>query len=564
MPALMSTDKFMKAERKNRLEVHRLGLQCRHYDKETVRFNYDIEREKRHITKAFKGVIKTSGASDLGIPPRNEKDTDYEKCPSYKQGLKLSNKRLLQWRECEKQLLKFIENHEKEREKRNRKLVLRKRETEYDVLPPKRVDELEDDVFVDNDLDSLVTSDKTSISEIIGVREDSANVNDVFDIKQWEKDVIESYKTSVCKHASSSKPVHSTHTLRSQSSQAFTNGKGQFNNSEKKVRPHTAHERSRPSSGGWSLPSRPVSAKVQIANETKFLITKESTYIKTGRSFEKLFDNRPVDKPVIVNNYLNTLTPFPHVSAEKEPSIASMSTLCPVQEGDEDDETDEATQTNNNQARSIDSNGVPEPFDDSREQPQLTSHQESLETSLKLKFQKRLKHKLLRTRSANASLQTQNQRMHFKQSNSDLSSYADGSRRSRHNSDTSSMISIPRSRTGSIVSNHRPSISLGIPADIEEISRDQDKLASGITAEKPLASNKLVSISKVVRAAMTFSRVARKRALLKMQEENSSDSHEIVRQERIRKLQSRQSVLNIIASQWSLDNKPDVKIEQVE
>lgn len=561
MPPQMSSEKFIRAERRNRLETHRLKVTYRHYDKETVRLNYEIDREKRSITKAFRNVIKTSGASDLGIPPESENDTDFEKCPSYMQGLKLSNKRLMEWRECEKQLEKFITQHELERAKQKRKKYLKKKTTDYDVIPAKKYDDLEDDVFVDNE--SVISNEVHSPTDIL--KENPNDSSEVFDIKKWEADIVESYKTMVCKKPNvNSSDTNAKHKLKSSSSPTFSTHSSEYDTDKKKrVRPHTAQPRTRPVSGRSSIPQRPASAAVHTSeSQSPFLITKDSIYIKTGQSFEKLLDNRPVGTPVMVNNYINTSTLRPPTtSVEKEPSIASISTLCPVQEGDEDDETDDA-----NIATEVakDAKDTEDTFAEDKNVKGDNSKGNEIKSQLSLKFQRRLRQKLERTRSASSGMTgLQGHRNNFKHSNSDLSSYVEGSRRTRRDSSSaSSMISMPMSRTGSFVSSHRPSVSLGIPADIEEIQRGHDKLLSEIKPDKPLATNKLVSVSKIVRAALTFSRVARKRALLKMQNENSSDAHEVVRQERIRKLQSRQNVLNTIASQWNTD--PCTTIEQVE
>ncbi|KAL4232523.1 hypothetical protein ACF0H5_007215 [Mactra antiquata] len=551
MPMQMSTEKFIRAERKNRLETHKLKVTYRHYDKATTRMNYEIDREKRHITKAFKSVIKTSGASDLGIPPKDENDTDFEKCPSYMQGLKLSNKRLQEWRECEKQLDKFITQHEQERAKQKRKKYIKKQTNDYDVIPPpKRSEDDDDDVFIDNE--SVISTDKYSPIDLL--KDNPDDTSEVFDIKKWENDIIESYKTVVCASPNLNKQDTTKNNLKSFSSPTFSTPYEDIDR-HKRTRPHTAQPRLRPKSANTHSKQRPASANINTnnnASESKFLITKDSIYIKTGQSFEKLLENRPVDTPLMVNNFVsNTSLKPPTGVVEKEPSIASMSTLCPVQEGDEEEEHDNYRNDDTASQNHV-TDGHGEIPNDRSETSQLS-----------MKFQRRLRKKLERARSASTSSQSLLNKNMFKHSNSDLSSYVESGRRTRRDSGSaSSMMSMPMSRTGSIVSSHRPSISLGIPADIEEISRDTNKLLSEIKPEKPLSTNKLVSVGKIVRAALTFSRVARKRALLKMQDENSSDSHEIMRQERLRRLQSRQNVLNTITSQWQMD--PTTNIEQVE
>lgn len=553
MPPQMSTEKFIRAERKNRLETHRLRVKNRHYDKETIRTNYEIDREKRSITKSFRNVIKTSGASDLGIPPKNENDKDFVRCPSYMQGLKLSNKRLLEWRECEQQLNKFITQHEMDRAKQKRKNYLKKRTVDYDIIPPKKFDDIDDDVFWDNE--SVSITDKRSPIDILKDNPDDSS--EVFDMKKWESDIIESYKTMVCQNPESLNNDGTKYKLKSKSSPTVTTQPSEFEiDKRKRLRPHTAQARTRPQSGRSSIQHRPSSANVSSESRSPFLITKDSIYIKTGHCFEKLLDNRLVDTPVMLNNFINTSSLKPQSGyVEKEPSITSI--LCPVQEDNEDDETDDADTI----AVTAD---VSEDRADGRNAAsnKIAQKVATQQSALSLKFQHRLRHKLERARSASAVLTHQtNNRSNSK--HSDLSSYVEGSSRIRRDSGSaSSVISMPMSRTGSFVSSHRPSISLGIPADIEDISKEHDKLLSEIKPEKPLATNKLVSVRTIVRAALAFSRVARKRALLKMQNENSSDGHELVRQERIRKLHSRQNVLNSIACQWETD--ANTTIEQVE
>lgn len=58
------------------------------------------------------------------------------------------------------------------------------------------------------------------------------------------------------------------------------------------------------------------------------------------------------------------------------------------------------------------------------------------------------------------------------------------------------------------------------------------------------------SLGTVLKAAMVFSKAARRRALSSMVEENNVNTREIIRKERLRKLQSRASVLSKIVSQF--------------
>ena len=555
MPVRMTSEKFIRAERRNQVENHLLGVHFKHIDRETVRLNYEIDREKRGITKSFKNVVKTSGISDVGLPPKNDNDRDFEKCATYRQGLKLSNKRLLEWRECEKQLNKFIVNHEKEMLKQSARRPVVKTTDNYVNGSSKQNEDKEeedDDVFEESESVYSEFSPKTSPVDIL--KENPDDKEEVFDIKKWQQDIIESYKTMLCKHGTNdsvgeSEANKTKDRLRSKSSPAISSEKkdNKYSVEKSKVRPHTANGtvrtrpfsatsfRARPSSA-TSLRSRPSSAKTTISDTgSPFLITKDSVYIRNGQKFKKFIDNRSVEQPVMINNYIDS---SPTVTSE--PVTAPVNGLCPVEEGNEDDPDGDESKPE------VKSNPVAAPE---------TSHKS---------FRGKHKSKRQRTTSVGTNSVASTRQSTFKHSNSDLSSYVESHRRKRLDSDaaSSSIFSRPLSRAASSISVNRPSISLGIPADIEEISREQDKLVSEITPEKPLATNKLVHVSTIVKAAMTFSRLARTRALMKMQEENSSDGHEVIRQERLRRLQSRQNVLNSIANQWNSDS-PDV-FEQVE
>ena len=563
MPVQLISDKYLRAERRNRLEKSRLDVRYKHYDRETTRLNFEIDREKRIIRKSFRNVAKTSGASDAGVPPKNEKDTDFEKCPSYRQGLRLSNKRLLEWRECEKQLEKFIQNHESEMAKSERRRLVSAKSTKSEKknvvngFDPDR-EALNDEVFLDDDALSTVTS----VNPMDVLRDDPEHDNEDFNVKNWEKNIIESYKKMVTRTVSagsSDKKGNTNNTLRSKSSPAIITT--ELNVGTQRRRPHTAQARRRPRSGK-SLPPRPSSAQVSRNNDKdskQFIITKDSIFIRTGQKYEKLVDNRPVETPVLVNNYLDTLTPGS--SSLLNSSLSSVNSLCPVQEGDEEDGQNE------DEAHTSETDKESQHAEEFKQ-----SNNELLKKAVK-KWRRKKSERL----SSASGLSDSKSHVSLLHSNSDLSSYVESIRRLRHDStfkQTDSEISTHvesggRTRHDSESASSRislssllPTASLGIPADIKDFSHEQEKLVSKVSAERPVATNKLVAVTSVVKAAMKFSRTARKRLLANMIEENSTDPHEIIRQERLRRVQSRQSVLNSIANQWS-DNAAAI-IEAVE
>jgi 5-keto 4-deoxyuronate isomerase len=70
-------------------------------------------------------------------------------------------------------------------------------------------------------------------------------------------------------------------------------------------------------------------------------------------------------------------------------------------------------------------------------------------------------------------------------------------------------------------------------------------------------TKRLVTLTNVVKAALAFSKTARKRALNKLIEEQSIDTRQVIQQERLRRLQSRSNILMSLSSQWSLDKDAD-------
>lgn len=199
--------------------------------------------------------------------------------------------------------------------------------------------------------------------------------------------------------------------LKSKSSQTFSTQPSEYDTDKRKqVRPHMAQARTRPPSGRSSIPHRRASANIRNETHSPFLINKDSIYIKTGQSFEKLLDNGPIDTPVMLNNFINTSSLKPQsASVEKEPSITSV--LCPVQEDNEDDETDDAD--------TIDA--TTDVCEDTADERNATSNnmaqkEVTQQSALSLKFQRRLRHKLERAQPASAVLTHQtNNRSNSKQ-----------------------------------------------------------------------------------------------------------------------------------------------------
>ncbi|KAK7107861.1 hypothetical protein V1264_015703 [Littorina saxatilis] len=77
-----------------------------------------------------------------------------------------------------------------------------------------------------------------------------------------------------------------------------------------------------------------------------------------------------------------------------------------------------------------------------------------------------------------------------------------------------------------------------------------------LALEQPVGLRPSVSsLGTVIKAAMVFSKAARRRALSDMVDENNIDTREVIRRERLRMLQSRASVLSKIVSQFPVNGE---------
>ncbi|KAL3882738.1 hypothetical protein ACJMK2_029049 [Sinanodonta woodiana] len=582
MPMRLTNDKFFRAERKNRCEKIRLDDKIKHFDRETSRINYEIDREKRLLASTFKNVYQTSGVCNLGLPPSNENDNVHEKSQLFRQGLRISNKRLKGWRECEKQLHKFIMHSETAMSK-GKRLPFKSVLDDTDNVPEpitqpsestlytvyNRHDSAEDDVFDD---ESSKSSSQTCLFRM--VKSPLEIDNEAFDVDKWEKEMIENYKALVTRPVSASNTTV-TGNKRPQSSPSVRlryETKDSESDTSRRQRPHTAHGilNNRDPSRKLSLSPRSSSSQQTRPRVKPFLITKEGVYIKTGGKYEKLPDvDKPLEKLVLVNNY---------VGAGTNSKLHSNLGLGTVQEDLEEEDESHASNYNvtKRDQNDADSNHTLNNVSDMFVNTDKGQEQEEYKGKpIADKFQKeKTELQRRRRRSSQVSLRSASstlgkfvtadsaasdvstrQKTHFTQDK--VPSHEDNGPHSRMSGSVSSLY-VRSSRAGSVSGMSRQSrVPEFLQADISEIYKNQEKLINEITPDKPPPITKVVTIGTLVKAAMTFSKAARKRALETMVKENNADSHEKIRQEHIRRLQSRASVLSNITSTWKVDNEDD-------
>ncbi|CAG2205456.1 unnamed protein product [Mytilus edulis] len=148
-------EKIMRVDRLNKMEKTRLDFIIRRYDKEKISLVQDIDREKRAVVKDFAHVKRTSGFSEEGIPPSNEKDEDFKNDPLLKFGPKRINsaKSIRSFSARSRTALDYYRNQSQSSES-------------------------DDEVFITEEINTLPLPDLSNIE----------------DIERYEKELVESYK----------------------------------------------------------------------------------------------------------------------------------------------------------------------------------------------------------------------------------------------------------------------------------------------------------------------------------------------------------------------------------
>ncbi|ESO84815.1 hypothetical protein LOTGIDRAFT_168302 [Lottia gigantea] len=85
-----------------------LGKQIHLLERDLVKRKLKIDMERRNILKSFQAIRRTSGNSDVGLPPEDRMDNIYAHSRHSKSGLRLSEKRLMEWKRRERELRRFM------------------------------------------------------------------------------------------------------------------------------------------------------------------------------------------------------------------------------------------------------------------------------------------------------------------------------------------------------------------------------------------------------------------------------------------------------------------------
>ena len=108
---LQSSDKTIQAEMKNKQEAARLNLHRKILDKQYMHLKFSIEKEKL-LSKRFMSqmVKKTTGVSQAGVPPEGPWDTTHQKSPYFHCEAAVSEKRIKHWRQTEAKLQRDLKH----------------------------------------------------------------------------------------------------------------------------------------------------------------------------------------------------------------------------------------------------------------------------------------------------------------------------------------------------------------------------------------------------------------------------------------------------------------------
>ncbi|XP_033739445.1 uncharacterized protein LOC117326818 [Pecten maximus] len=646
MPTSSSNEKLFWADRKNRMEKSRLDILLKNMDKEQMYLTHDIDREKRTVVKDLTLVRRTSGVSDQGVPPRNDKDTGYQSAPNYRMGLRLSERRLLEWRENEKQVEKFMHQsawelakvsgkHRRHSSPEGNKLPKRAQRAKYSnrstssVGGYTEVKVLDDDVFTNSNGNTTTTQPDSVVNQ---------------NPQELEKQIFQQYKESINKtripSTSDVLKLKMTRQVRSDSD---------LGKEEKKClrfRPHTAIPSHTKRTPLRFIPARPATAwsKSQV-NE------KRTDLVKTNSESHSVLD-KPTE--MLVNNFMTEPSLKPEQFSEDISSNIAMDTAerahtdemseCESEGGsstfsnpsprtisdrmralmpevedrlkgtyinssvtiiyDEDDEPGNNTEENgdnndqqgtkilseNTESETRESNEGPYTISDLNQSHDDTDSGQVMQTSsdiIKTDIgpkvdggQPKLADQLLiptdhsdimgskyprSQRKVNRVLTgiAEDKVLTIEEKTQELSNV------NRNHGDD--VLSTTPSSSSRLTSRHRrPSTTSSLSqsdrlsgmyssmSDIYSIGSDGQRRPSKwrqyVAADTaPVPQKKIVTVTAVVRAALAFSKMARKRALNKLVEEQSTDPVELIRQERLRRLHSRNNILQTISNSWSMN-----------
>ena len=552
MPSKQSNERFLRADRRNQLEKCRLDKMLKLYDKEKWHKALEIDREKKEFVKSFSTVRRTSGVSDQGVPPADKNDNDYLSAPVYRMGIRLSERRLMGWR--------TQENEEIKRKMRARSSSHRLLSDDYrrhdshhedDEIPKCDENGFEDDVFSDDD---------ESIQEL------------EFDPKHLTKSIMDSYKSLFSQKdfkldKENVKRIRSAKFCRSIS-------EVEIDSQRLKQRPQTAVSSLRRTRGNsLPLPQRPSTAVNHGSTKSSSNNGSVTVLLKSPRSkFNNYFSESDID-----SEETDDVDSLELSSSQSDTNIkhSSKQTKDNLKNGTKEEilngGSDSTMQNQRKHQHRVSisrlndrSNAEPIPEDGILTTTYKNKTRRASESSIGDK-PIRCKSAKQRRNSSTIPMQSIHENGELKRVNgTDVNT-----------SDSESDISIPRrtrvppfrqrhSSGSSVTSDSRELLGSSVYSSMSDLSLDSNgqrkpsKWREFVCAERtqiPTPKN-VVSVTTVLRAALAFSKTARQRALNQLVQEQNTDAGEIIRKERLRRLDSKNNILAAISKNFaiSIDN----------
>lgn len=473
MSRKLSGDKLLKANRRNNIASAHLGFQLDDYDREMRLTTKYIDQEKKTLKVSFDTVKRTTGTSEEGRKSRGDTRRN-SSISTDNANLQLSERRLSQWRVCEKQLKKIISlsYFESKTHDHGRKSVMRTSNHNEPVNASTRVN--------------------------------SASGDDVFNAN--------------CPKQSASRESYRDDVFITHGSNGCTDNSDSENEEEANQPPSKI--RLRPQTTKSRLLARQFSRKVQLRPTSAYPVKQiHSENMARGKSLKRI--------PFVEGSSLNGKDRIDNDQTKRRNVVSDSNGNFSI------DEIDIISQFNGS-PREI---ALPSAKTDRRET------------------------------DVGGSAESRD----FLTSNPNKWEFL---RRQRPFSEDPAMrlAQIRESANTPVGSRERPTTSItrrtsamsagprGRPARVSWAENSEDEteqlnwreLVNAKSGSQVLT--KMASVGKVLQAAMAFSKTSRQKALEKMVEKKSTDRHELIRQERLRRLQTRTSLLQGLANQWHSHN----------
>lgn len=541
-----SNERFLRADRRNQIEKGRLEKVLKLYEKEKLHKALEIDREKKEFFKSLSTVRRTSGVSDQGVAPTGKSDNDYLSAPVYRMGIRLSERRLMGWRAQEKEEIKRRLRSARSSSHRSSSGEYRRQESHHDnEIPDYDENGNVDDVFSENE----------SVQEL------------EFDPNRLTRCIMESYKSLFSQKdfkldKENVKRIRSAKFCRS-ISDIEIDGQGR----PPKQRPQTAVSFARGTRGlSLPLPKRPSTAVTY--GSTKNNLDNGSTISKSPQSkFNNYLSSSDIDSEGTDDVDSMDLSSSQSETNMKHSSKQTKDNMMNGMKEDGLSESGSAVQTHRKHQHRVSisrlndrSNAEPIPEDGILTTTYKNKTRRASESSI-VEKPSRCKSAKNRRNSATVSMQSIHENGEQTNiSNSDINT-----------SDSESDISFPRrpristsrqrhSSGSTMTSDSRDFLESSVFSSMSDLSLDSNgqrkpsKWREFVCAEKaqiPPPKN-VVSVTTVLRAALAFSKTARKRALTQLVQEQNTDAGEIIRQERLRRLDSKNNILAAISKNFAI------------